>query len=81
MKGAVVEEVVLADNLTRKQAYKLEYRYLKKMVHDGKRLQLWNIIPPSDLHATGAREVCEETHRKHYKQRSLDPNFCSHAAN
>ena len=47
MKGAVVEEVVLADNLTPKQAYKLEYRYLKKMVHDGKRLQLWNIIPPS----------------------------------
>ena len=26
MKGAVVEEVVLADNLTPKQAYKLEYR-------------------------------------------------------
>jgi hypothetical protein len=47
MKGAVVEEVVLADNLTPKQAYKLEYRYLEKMVHDGKRLQLWNIIPPS----------------------------------
>jgi hypothetical protein len=46
-KGAVVEEVVLADNLTPKQAYKLEYRYLEKMVHDGKRLQLWNIIPPS----------------------------------
>jgi hypothetical protein len=47
MRDAVVEEVVLADNLTPKQAYKLEYRYLEKMVHDGKRLQLWNIIPPS----------------------------------
>jgi len=47
MKGAVVEEVVLADNLTHKQAYKLEYRYLEKLVHDGKRQQLWNIIPPS----------------------------------
>ena len=33
------------------------------------------------LHATGARNVCEETHRKPYKQRSLDPNFCSYAAN
>ena len=47
MKGAVVEEVVLADNLTHKQAYKLEYRYLEKLVHNGKRQQLWNIIPPS----------------------------------
>ena len=47
MKGAVVKEVVLADNLTHKQAYKLEYRYLEKLVHDGKRQQLWNIIPPS----------------------------------
>ena len=47
MKGAMVEEVVLADNLTHKQAYKLEYRYLEKLVHDGKRQQLWNIIPPS----------------------------------
>ena len=47
MKGAVVEEVVLADNLTHKQAYKREYRNLEKLVHDGKRQQLWNIIPPS----------------------------------
>ena len=47
MKGAVIEEVVLADDLTHKQAYKLEYSYLKKLVHDGKRQQLWNIIPPS----------------------------------
>lgn len=47
LKGAVVEEIVVADNLTPKQAYKLEYRYLERMVHDGKRQQLWNIIPPS----------------------------------
>jgi hypothetical protein len=44
---AVVEEIVLADNLTSKQAYKLEYRHLKKMVYAGKRQQLWNVIPPS----------------------------------
>lgn len=37
MKGAVIEEVILADDLTHKQAYKLEYSYLKKLVHDGKR--------------------------------------------
>lgn len=47
VKGAVVEEIVLADDLTSKQAYKLEYRYLEKMVHEGKRQQLWNVIPQS----------------------------------
>jgi hypothetical protein len=25
----------------------LEYRYLEKMVHEGKRQQLWNVIPQS----------------------------------
>lgn len=45
MKGAMVEEVVLADNLTSKSAYKLEYHQLKKMVYDGKRHDLWNVIP------------------------------------
>jgi hypothetical protein len=47
MKGSVIEEFVLADNLTSKQAYKLEYRHLKTMVYAGKREQLWNGIPPS----------------------------------
>jgi hypothetical protein len=37
MQGAVVEEIVLADNLTSKRAYKLEYRHLEKMVYAGKR--------------------------------------------
>jgi hypothetical protein len=45
--GAVVEEIVLADNLTSKQAYKLEYHHLKKMVYAGNRQQLWNVIPPT----------------------------------
>jgi hypothetical protein len=45
MQGAVVEEIVLVDNLTSKQAYKLEYRHLEEMVYAGKRQQLWNIIP------------------------------------
>jgi hypothetical protein len=44
-KGAVVEEFVLSDNLTSKQAYKLEYRHLKQLVYAGKRQQLWNDIP------------------------------------
>jgi hypothetical protein len=47
MHGAKVEEITIADNLTPKQAYELEYRHLKKMVNDGKRNQLWNTIPPS----------------------------------
>jgi hypothetical protein len=45
MQGAIVEEIVLVDNLTSKQAYKLEYRHLEKMVYAGKRRQLWNEIP------------------------------------
>lgn len=47
IKGAVVQEVVLAGNLTSKGAYKLEYHQLKKMVDDGKRHDLWNVIPAS----------------------------------
>jgi hypothetical protein len=47
MKGAVVEEIVLADDLTSKQAYQLEYRHLEKMAYAGKREQLWNVVPPS----------------------------------
>ena len=45
MQNAVVEEIVLADNLTSKQAFKLEYRRLEELVYAGKRLQLWNGIP------------------------------------
>jgi hypothetical protein len=47
MKGAVIEEIVLADNLTKKQAYKLEYGHMERMVYAGNREQLWNAIPPS----------------------------------
>jgi hypothetical protein len=47
MKGAVIEEIVLADNLTSKQAYRLEYHHLERMVYAGNREQLWNAIPPS----------------------------------
>lgn len=47
MKGAVIEEIVLADNLTSKKAYKLEHRHLERMVYAGNREQLWNAIPPS----------------------------------
>jgi hypothetical protein len=46
MKGAVIEEIVLADNLTTK-AYKLEYGHMERMVYAGNREQLWNAIPPS----------------------------------
>jgi hypothetical protein len=47
IKGAVIEEVVIVDNLTSKQAYELEHRRMEEMVHDGKRGQLWNVVPPS----------------------------------
>ncbi len=47
VKGAVVEEIVIAENLTSKQAYELEHRHMEEMVHDGKRGQLWNVVPPS----------------------------------
>jgi hypothetical protein len=47
MHGAMVEEVIIADNLASKQAYELEYRNLEKMVYEGKRNRLWNTIPPS----------------------------------
>jgi hypothetical protein len=47
LNGAAVEEIVLADNLTSKNAYKLEYELLKKLVHDEKRRILWNAIPAS----------------------------------
>jgi hypothetical protein len=47
IKGAVIEEIIIADNLTSKQAYELEHRLMEKMVHDGKRAQLWNVVPPS----------------------------------
>jgi hypothetical protein len=63
IKGAVVEEMVLADNLTSKQAYKLEYRHLEKMVYAGKHQQLWNVIPPSistpQEHQAHVRELTE----------------------
>ena len=45
VQGAVVKEVVLVDNLTSKQAYKLEYHHLEEMVYAGKRQQLWNVVP------------------------------------
>jgi hypothetical protein len=47
IKGVVVEEIVIADNLTSKQAYELEHRHMEQMVHEGKRGQLWNVVPPS----------------------------------
>jgi hypothetical protein len=47
IKGAVVEEIVIADNLTSKQAYELEHRRMEEMVHDGRRGQLWNVVPLS----------------------------------
>ena len=79
IKGAVVEEIVIADNLTSKQAYELEHRRMEEMVHDGKRAQLWNVVPPSISRPLRIRSVCRETSRKLEEQKSFDAIFCEHA--
>jgi hypothetical protein len=43
LSGAKVVEQVLVDDLTEKEAYKLEYEKLRKYVYAGKRDQLWNV--------------------------------------
>jgi hypothetical protein len=47
ISGAKVIEQVIVDNLTEKEAHKLEYDHLREYVLAGKREQLWNVIPPS----------------------------------
>jgi len=79
MKGAVIEEIVLADNLTSKQAYKLEHRHLERLVYAGNREQLWECHSAKHLYAAGVPSLHTETHQKRDKQRSLDPTYCPHA--
>jgi hypothetical protein len=45
LSRAQVIEQVLIDDLTEKEAYKLEYDKLREYVFAGKRDQLWNVIP------------------------------------
>jgi hypothetical protein len=47
LSGTQVIEQILIDNLTEKEAYKLEYDKLREYVLAGKRDQLWNAIPAS----------------------------------
>jgi hypothetical protein len=47
LSGAKVTELVLVDNLTETEAYKMEYEKLREYVFAGKRHQLWNVIPAS----------------------------------
>ena len=47
MKGAEVTEEVLTEGLTEKASYELEHKLFKEFVFDGKREQLWNVIPSS----------------------------------
>ena len=56
LSGAQVIEQVFIDDLTEKEAYKLEYDKLRDYVFAGKRDQLWNVIPasiqtPQEIHA------------------------------
>lgn len=43
LSGAKVVEQVLVEDLTEKEAYKLEYEKLREYVYAGKRDQLWNV--------------------------------------
>src|SRR5215203_1407792 len=43
LSGATVVEKVLVNNLTEKEAYRLEYHKLREYVYAGKREQLWNV--------------------------------------
>ena len=47
MKGAEVIEEVITEGLTDKESYEREYKILREFVLDGKRQQLWNVIPGS----------------------------------
>lgn len=47
MQGAEIVEELLAEGLTDKDAYQVEHDKLKEFVFDGKRDQLWNVIPGS----------------------------------
>jgi len=45
MQGAEIVEELLVEGLTDKDAYQVEHDKLKEFVFDGKRDQLWNVIP------------------------------------
>ncbi len=47
LSGAQVIEQVLIDDLTEREAYKMEYDKLREYAFAGKRDQLWNVIPDS----------------------------------
>ncbi len=47
MQGAEIVEELLVEGLTDKDAYQVEHDKLKEFVFDGKRAQLWNVIPGS----------------------------------
>jgi hypothetical protein len=47
LSRAHVIEQVLMDDLTEKEAYKLEYEQLREYAFAGKRDQLWNVFPDS----------------------------------
>ena len=47
MQGAEIVEERLVEGLTDKDAYQVEHDKLKEFVLDGKRDQLWNVMPAS----------------------------------
>lgn len=73
MRGGTMAQssnALLADNLTSKQAYKLEYRHLEEMVYVGKREQLWNGVP----HTINTPEEREAYVSKLVQRSSFDRN-------
>ena len=79
MKGAVIEEIVLADNLTSKQAYKLEHPSSGTTGLRGESRATLECHSAKHLYAAGVPSLHTETHQKRDKQRSLDPTYCPHA--
>jgi hypothetical protein len=79
IKGAVIEEIVIADNLTSKQAYELEHRRMEEMVHDGKRTQLWNVVPPS-IYAPQEYEAFVKKLLKNLRSKNHLARYFAHAA-
>ena len=56
MKGASIKEVVLVDNLTSKEAYRIEHRNMEELVNNGKRDKAASVGRPfhaSSGHAPG----------------------------
>ena len=68
LSGAKVVERVLADGLTDKEAYKLEYEKLREYVFAGKPDQLWNVTA-GDIETPQELQAFTERLRRNLKNK------------